>query len=487
MNRPIWSHFRRSSFPKTAAIAVIDPIELSLTQAADEIRERKISPVALVRALLTRIEERNPILNAYITVLGEQALRDAEIAEKEIAAGDYRGPLHGIPISLKDLIYTAGIKTTAASLILRDFVPEQDATVTARLKAAGAIVIAKANMLEFAYGEVHPAYGPACNPWNPGCGASGSSSGSAAGTAAGLDFGSLGSDTGGSIRFPAAYCGIVGLKPTYGLVSRHGVVPLAWTLDHVGPMTRTVRDNAAILQTVAGFDPADPASANVAIPNYLELMDAAPTALTIGVVEPEEDDGVNPDVRRETDNAVKALANAGYRTVPVRLPYPLQAARTLLALIYIEASTFHEQWLASRRDEYSANTLARLELGTLLPGTLYVRAQRLRREIVEAYQELFSRVDTLASPVGPEASYRLEDAPAEPVLASGDRMKSLTRFTGPFNLTGRPAMTVPCGFADDGLPVGLQLAGRPFGEPALLQVAEALERQIGRFGKPVMR
>jgi aspartyl-tRNA(Asn)/glutamyl-tRNA(Gln) amidotransferase subunit A len=252
-------------------------------------------------------------------------------------------------------------------------------------------------------------------------------------------------------------------------------------------MTRTVRDNAAMLQAVAGHDPFDPASANVAVPDYLQLMDASPTTITIGVVEPEADDGVNPDVRRETDNAVRALEDAGYRTVPVKLPEPLQAARTLLALMYVEASAFHEPWLATRRDEYSANTLARLELGTLLPGTLYVRAQRLRRKIVDAYQELFSRVDILASSVGPEASYRLEDAPAEPVLASGDRMKTLTRFTGPFNLTGQPAITVPCGFADDGLPIGLQLAARTFGEPALFQVAEALEQQIGQFGKPVMR
>jgi aspartyl-tRNA(Asn)/glutamyl-tRNA(Gln) amidotransferase subunit A len=239
-----------------------------------------------------------------------------------------------------------------------------------------------------------------------------------------------------------------------------------------------------MLESIAGYDPADPASARVAIPDYQQSIGVLPGGETIGVVEPEDDDGVQSDVRRETDNAVNALEDAGYTVIPVKLPVPVQAARTLLALMYVEASTFHRPWLDSRRDEYSQNTLDRLDLGTLLPGTLYVRAQRLRRLIADAYRELFSRIDVLASPVGPEASYRLEDAPAQPVLESGDRMKALTRFTGPFNLTGLPAISVPCGFADNGLPVGLQLVAKQFAEPALFQVAELLERQISLFGRP---
>jgi aspartyl-tRNA(Asn)/glutamyl-tRNA(Gln) amidotransferase subunit A len=458
--------------------------QLTLAEAAAGIQARKISPVELVRAELARIEARNPVLNAYITVLGEQALHDAQAAEDEIAGGGYRVPLHGIPVSLKDLIYTAGIRTTAGSVVLNDFVPDRDATVTRRLKDAGAIVIAKANMLEFAYGEVHPFHGPACNPWHVEYGTSGSSSGSGAAVAGGLDFGSLGSDTGGSIRFPAAYCGIVGLKPTYGLVSRNGVVPLAWTLDHVGPMTRTVRDNAVMLQAVAGHDPADPASARVEIPHYQARIGSSPSSLTIGVIEPAADDGVTTEVRRETDRAVQALQEAGYATIPVQMPYDLLAGRAVIALLYAEASTFHRPWLETRRDEYGQNTLDRLELGTLLPGTIYVQAQRVRRVVIDAYKELFSRVDALASPVGPEASYRLEDAPAEPVVETGDRMRTLTRFTGPFNLTGLPAITVPCGFADNGLPIGLQLVTRAFAEPLLYQIADTLERQIGQFGRP---
>jgi aspartyl-tRNA(Asn)/glutamyl-tRNA(Gln) amidotransferase subunit A len=458
---------------------------LTLAEAADGIRERTISPVALVETLLDRIARLNPVLNAYVTVLGDLAVDEARQAEAEIVAGGYRGPLHGIPVSLKDLIYTAGVRTTAGSRILRDFVPDHDATVATRLREAGAIVIAKANMLEFAYGEIHPDYGPSCNPHNPAYGTSGSSSGSGASVAAGLDFGSLGSDTGGSIRCPAAFCGIVGLKPTYGLVSRHGVVPLSWTLDHVGPMTRTARDAAIMLQVIAGYDAADPGSAQVKVPDYQSLIGAAPQSPKIGVVELEGDDAVNDDVRRETDNAVRALVDAGYTAVPVKQPHPIQAARVMLALVYIEASTFHRSWLETRRDEYSQNTLDRLELGTMLPGALYVRAQRARRVVAAAYRELFADVDFLAMPVVPEASYRLEDAPPDPVLETGDRLLALSRFSAPFNVTGLPAISVPCGFADDGLPIGLQLVGRPFAEPELFQIADILERQIGRFGRPV--
>ncbi|MFN8591947.1 MAG: amidase [Thermomicrobiales bacterium] len=464
-----------------------EPIDLTLAEAAAHIRQRTISPVELVDALLDRIAARNPALNAYITVLTEPARRDAQRSGQEIAAGDYRGPLHGIPLSLKDLVYARGIRTTAGSRVLRDFVPTFDATIASRLREAGAVLVAKANMLEFAYGEVHPDYGPSCNPWHLGYGTSGSSSGSGASVAAGLDFGSVGSDTGGSIRGPATYCGIVGLKPTYGRVSRYGVVPLSWTLDHLGPMTRTVRDAAMLLQGIAGHDPADPGSARVEVPDFQQFIGDAPRLKRVGVIVPEDDDCVVADVRRETERAVAALADAGYETIPVRMPHPVQATRVLIALLYIEASTYHRPWLETRRDEYSRNTRDRLELGALLPGTLYVRAQRLRRVVIAAYRELFRDVDFLAMPESPDSSYRLEDAPADPVLESGDRFKKLCRFSGPFNVTGLPAISVPCGFADNGMPVGLQLVARPFAEPDLFHIADILERQVGRFGRPVFK
>ena len=456
-------------------MSVDELTSLTLSDVAERIKRRELSPVTVTEAVLERIHRLNPQLNAFITVMDNEAMDAARVAEAEIARGDHRGPLHGVPISLKDLLYTRGVRTTAGSRILADFVPDHDATVVRRLRTAGAVLVGKTNMLEFAYGEVHPNYGPALNPWNPGYGTSGSSSGSGASVAAGLDYGSIGSDTGGSIRFPAAYCGIVGLKPTYGLVSRAGAVPLAWSLDHVGPMTRTVRDCAVLLQAIAGYDPADPASAREVAGDYAASLDSTPGDATVGVVEPTHDDGVTDDVRRATEGAVDALRGLGFRTKQVALPHPVQTARAILAIIYTEASTYHASWLRTRPDDYSENTRERLELGTLLPSTLYLRASRVRRVIVDAYRDLFREINVLVTPTSPFASYRIEDTPAEPVRDSGDRMMSLVRFTGPFNATGQPAITVPCGLTEDGLPIGVQLAARPFDESALLQVAHRLE------------
>ncbi|MDP9356883.1 MAG: amidase [Chloroflexota bacterium] len=459
-------------------MSVDELTRLTLCDVAARIKRRELSAVTVTEAVLERIHRLNPQLNAFITVMNDEAMDAARVAEAEITKGDYRGPLHGVPISLKDLLYTRGTRTTAGSRILMDFVPDRDATAVQRLRAAGAVLVGKTNMLEFAYGEVHPDYGPALNPWNTGYGTSGSSSGSGASVAAGLDYGSLGSDTGGSIRFPAAYCGIVGLKPTYGLVSRAGAVPLAWSLDHVGPMTRTVRDCAILLQAVAGYDPADPASARVSVSNYANGLDDIPQDAVIGVVEPTDDDGVTGDVRRATEVAVDALGGLGFRMKRVALPHPVQTARAILALMYAEASTYHASWLRTRPDDYSPNTRERLQLGTLLPATLVVRASRVRQVIVDAYRDLFRQIDILVTPTSPFASYRIEDAPAEPVRDSGDRMMSLVRFTGPFNATGQPAITIPCGLTEDGLPIGVQLVGRPFAELNLLQVAHALEHEL---------
>jgi aspartyl-tRNA(Asn)/glutamyl-tRNA(Gln) amidotransferase subunit A len=359
-------------------------------------------------------------------------------------------------------------------------VPQHDATVVRKLRAAGAVLFAKANMLEFAYGEVHPDYGPSHNPWNLDYETSGSSSGSGAAVAAGLGYGSLGSDTGGSIRLPAAYCGIVGLKPTYGLVSRAGVVPLAWSLDHVGPMTRTVRDCALLLEAIAGPDPADPTSARRPVPAYARLQEDAPESLTVGVIEPDPDDGVAPEVRMTADAAAETLRSLGSETKAVRLPHPAQAVRAVLAMLYTEASTYHLGWLRSRADEYSANTRERLELGALLPGHVYVRALRVRRVLIDAYQDLLRQVDLLLMPTSPFTPGRLDEPPFEPVSAHGDRMAPLIRFTGPFDLTGLPAISVPSGLTRDGLPIGVQFVGRAFAEASLLQVAHVFEQAVAR-------
>ncbi|HKG26354.1 MAG TPA: amidase [Thermomicrobiales bacterium] len=468
-----------------------DLCAMTLSEAARLIERRDVSPVALTEAALDRIARCEPQLNAFITVMADDALAAARTAEAEIARGDYRGPLHGVPISLKDLLLTRGVRTTAGSRILANSVPDRDATVVRRLRDAGAVFIGKNNLLEFAYGEVHPDYGPSRNPWNTDYGTSGSSSGSGAAVAAGLGFASIGSDTGGSIRGPAAYCGIVGLKPTYGLVSRAGAFPLSWSCDHIGPMTRSVRDCALVLDAIAGYDLGDPTSLRRTLPSYAASLDRPAERPTIGIVLPEDGDGVTSDVRRVIDEAAAVVQHLGFPIVPVKLPHPEQAARALLVLIYAEASAIHLSWLRERADDYAPNTRERLELGAQLPATLYLQASRVRGVIVGAHRELFRRVDLLLLPVSPSPQYLVDAPEPEPVGDEGDRIKGGLRFTGPFNLTGQPAITVPCGATPQGLPIGVQLVARPLAEPILLHVAAELERAMtdrlpGREGNPLV-
>lgn len=457
---------------------VDDLCALSLSAVARLIERREVSPVAVTEAVLDRIARLDPDLNAFITVTGDEALAAARDAETEIGRGNYQGPLHGVPISVKDLFLTRGVRTTGGSRVLTDNVPERDATVVTKLHEAGAIPIGKVNLLEFAYGEVHPDFGPSRNPWNTDFGTAGSSSGSGAAVAAGLGYGSIGSDTGGSIRGPAAYCGIVGLKPTYGLVSRAGALPLSWSLDHIGPMTRTVRDCALLFDVIAGPDPADPTSRRRTLPPIASALDDPLPRVTIGVVEPADKDGVTPDVREATDAAANTIRALGFSTRPVALPHPEQTARTLLAMVYAEAASYHSQWLRTHADGYAANTRERLELGAMLPAEVYLRATRVRRVIVDAYRDLFADVDYLLLPVSAAPSYRIDAPSLAPVGEEGDRIKTGLRFTGPFNVTGQPAISIPCGATADGLPIGVQLAGRPCSEGILLRVAAMLEQAM---------
>ena len=472
------------------AMSAAELCALSLGAVSSRIAEREVSPVAVTEAVLARIEALDPSLNAFITVTGDAALDEARAAEAEIARGEYRGPLHGVPISLKDLLYTAGVRTTAGSRILDDFVPDRDATVVRRLRAAGAVLIGKTNMMEFAYGEVHPDFGPSRNPWRLEYGTAGSSSGSGAAVAAGLGFGSIGSDTGGSMRGPAAFCGVVELKPTYGLVSRGGVVPLSWSLDHIGPITRTVRDCAILLDAIAGHDPADPTSARVTPPGYALALDQAVVRRPIvGVAASDTEDDVTPEVRQAVNAAAVAARDLGWETRQVMLPHPRQTSRTLLAMIYAEASAYHLPWLRDRAEEYSANTRERLELGALLPASLYLRAQRVRAVIVAAYRALFQQIDLLLLPQSAVPSYRLDAPDTAPVSDSGDDIQDGIRFEAPFNLTGQPAISLPAGATPEGLPIGVQLVGRPFAEPELLRAAAMLEpalssRLPSRQGNP---
>jgi aspartyl-tRNA(Asn)/glutamyl-tRNA(Gln) amidotransferase subunit A len=450
--------------------------DLPLLTLAARIRTREVSPVEATERVLGRIAAFNGTLNAFVTVLSEDALRDARQAEREIAAGDYRGPLHGIPVSVKDLFFTKGIRTTAASRVLADHVPDDDATVVTRLRRAGAIIVGKTNMLEFAYAAVHPDFGPTPNPWDLTRSSSGSSSGSAVAVAAGMGYGSIGSDTGGSIRLPASYCGIVGLKPTYGRVSRYGGIPVSWSADHFGPLTRTVADAAALLGAIAGEDAKDPTSGRAPVPDYLAQMNAGIAGKRIGINDAYLRQHVDPAVQRLLDQAIATLESLGATFVDVTLPPPAQAVPALLAIIMPEATAYHLPWLRERPDQYSQAVRERLELGAVTPAVSYIQAQQARRQIVDDFLTGMERVDLLLTPTGPTAATLLEGDLVTGDEADPQLLAALINFTGPFDLTGFPALSIPCGFTEGGLPVGMQLVARPWAEGPLLAAAHAYEQ-----------
>jgi len=435
-------------------------------------RSGKVSPVEVVRALLERIDRDEPKLNAWITLRREEALVDAQRAERDFQAGWEVGPLHGVPVALKDNVDTAGLRTTCAARILATRVPARDATVVRKLKAAGAILLGKNNLLEFAYGIVHPDFGQCNNPWDPGRTAGGSSSGGASSVAAGQAYAALGTDTGGSIRIPAAYCGIVGMKPTYGLVSRSGVFPLSWSLDHVGPLTRTVEDAAIVLSVVAGKDPHDRTTIEGGDLHPDGLDDFSLQGLRVGLIQHQGDD-LRPGVRKAFESAVELFKEEGavVREVPIpTLPY---CDQLLLPLIAPEATSIHEGWLRERPEDYAPMTRTQLELGAMLPAIDFVRAQRVRRKLISEVQEVFREIDVLLNPTVAWV------APKEDPAVAGDEGVVEARRTAPHNITGIPAITVPMGFAEDDLPCGLQIAGPWRADRLVLQVGRAYERLGG--------
>jgi aspartyl-tRNA(Asn)/glutamyl-tRNA(Gln) amidotransferase subunit A len=360
--------------------------------------------------------------------------------------------------------------------VLADAVPDEDATVVERLQAAGAILVGKTNMLEFAYASAHPDFGTTKNPWDLARSAAGSSSGSAAAVAAGMGYGSLGTDTGGSIRIPAAYCGIVGLKPTYGRVSRHGVVPVSWSCDHVGPMTRTVGDAAALLGAVAGRDPRDSSSGENQVPDYLSGLSGGLSGVRVGVADAYLRRRVDSAVRAAVEHAIRQLESLGATIVEIELPPPSEAVPALLGIITPEATAYHLPWLRERPEEYSAGVRERLELGAITPAVSYIHAQRLRRQIIERMLAAFSSVDIVAMPTAPTAATLLEEDLATSDEADPDLLAATINFTGPFDLTGFPALSLPCGFTDGGLPIGMQLVAAPYDEARLFAVAHAYEQ-----------
>ncbi len=456
-----------------------------ITALAADLRRKALSPTELTKDCLSRIHRHNGRLNAYLTVTADEALRDAAEADREIAAGRHRGPLHGIPFSLKDLFATCGVRTTAGSKILADWVPKEDAHVVVRLKKAGAVIVGKTHMHEFAYGvsNDNPHYGPARNPWDPDRIPGGSSGGSAAAVAAGLCAGTLGTDTGGSIRIPSALCGLVGLKPTYGRTSRHGVVPLCWSLDHVGPLARTAADAAAILQAIAGHDPKDPASARVPVPDYSAGLGGGVKGLALGVPRDFFFDRLDPEVRAAVDAALKTLEGLGARLVPVSLPHTKYVPAISFGIQVPEAFAYHEKTLRTRAHEYGADVRTRLEVGRYISAAHYLKAQRARRLVMEDFRRMFQTVQAILTPIVP--------IPATPIGANTVTMEgksidvrgALTGFARSFNVTGLPAATVPCGFTAGGLPIALQVAGRPFDEATVLRIVHAYEQAAGWSGR----
>jgi aspartyl-tRNA(Asn)/glutamyl-tRNA(Gln) amidotransferase subunit A len=446
---------------------------LSLAEASALLRERKVSAVELTRACLARIERLNPRLNAFITVTAEQALNEAKAADAQIAQKQWRGPLHGIPIALKDLIDTAGVKTTAGSAVFADRVPRADAEVVLRLKDGGAVMLGKLNMHEFAYGDssAQSHYGPVRNPWNLDRVSGGSSGGSAAAVAAGLCYAALGSDTGGSIRQPAAYCGIVGLKPTYGLVSTRGVVPLAWSLDHIGPMCRTVMDAALALQPIAGYDAMDTNSMPATPPDYAAALRGRPAALRLGIPKRVFYEDLDAEVERAVNEAVRVLRGISVSVQDVQLP-PYKT----LPIVGAEAYTYHAPYFTKTPDRYQPMTRRRLEAGSKVTATAYIEAKRELDRLRRVVLGVFQTVDLLITPTTPVLPATVEDALKDPGTPPPGGVAPSLRNTQPFDIYGLPCISVPCGFSRSGLPIGLSISGPPLGEGIVLALAHAYEQ-----------
>lgn len=448
---------------------------MTLLEAAAELRARRVSSVELARAAFDAIRRLNPRLNAIQVTMEETALARARQADEELARGEDRGPLHGIPIALKDLFQARGVPNTSGSRLFADDVPDRDAAVVERLAAAGAVLVGKAGMHELAYGITsgNPHFGAVRNPWDPERIPGGSSGGSGAAVASGMVFMAMGSDTGGSIRIPASFCGTVGLKPTFGRVSRYGVRPLGFSLDHVGPLTRSVRDAAAVLNAIAGHDSRDGSSSRRPVENYIPEPEPAIAGLRVGVPENFYFDRVDPEVKTAVLAMARRAEALGARVEPVRVP-DIEALNAVSRVILLaEASAFFEPYLA-RRAEFGPDVLALLDQGRLIPATDYINAQRLRRVFMTRFGEVWKQVDCLLTPTTATTAPRIGEANITIAGRAEDVRLAATRLVRGINPLGLPALSVPCGRDARGLPVGMQLVGRPFAEAQLLRLAQAL-------------
>jgi aspartyl-tRNA(Asn)/glutamyl-tRNA(Gln) amidotransferase subunit A len=447
---------------------------LSLSEASQLVRGKKVSPVELTQECLSRIERLNPKLNAFITVTSDSALAQAREAEKEIQRGRWSGPLHGIPIALKDLIDTAGVRTTAASAVFKDRIPDQDAEIVRRLKAGGAVLLGKLNLHEFAYGgsSVITYFGPVRNPWAPDYMAGGSSAGSAAAIAAQLCYMAIGSDTGGSIRQPAGYCGIVGIKPTYGRVSTRGVIPLAWSLDHLGPMTRTVMDAALALQAIAGYDPEDTNSQDVPVTDYSGTLSGKTSSLRIGIPRVHFYEALHPEIQAAMETALSVLAKLASTQREMELP---AVNDTATLITRAEAYAFHRDYAAKSPELYQAETLKRIRAGAEISAPDYIGARRQLEQFRRSVLKVFDAVDLMVTPTTPVPPFTIAELLAEPDNLRSRELLTL-RNTRPFNLLGLPTISVPCGFTSKGFPIGMQITGPPGGEAIVLRLAYAYEQ-----------
>jgi aspartyl-tRNA(Asn)/glutamyl-tRNA(Gln) amidotransferase subunit A len=455
-----------------------EPALMSLTAVAKAIAEKHLSSHEVTRACLHRIAEWQPKLNAFMTIEAETALKAADEADAALAKGRLRGALHGVPLAHKDMYYDAGKVVTCGSLIRRDFVPSTTSTALQRLKDAGQIRLGSLQMVEFAYGptghNVH--HGAVRNPFATDHITGGSSSGSGSAVAARLTFAALGSDTGGSIRLPAHFCGVTGLKTTYGRISRAGAMPLSQSLDTVGPLARTAEDCALLLGLMAGADPEDPTCSTAAVPDYMAATSGSIKGIKIGVPTAFYVDDLDAEVAKVLDDTIATLKREGAEIITVELPDQRQLTAACQLVLATEAAAYHKRWLIERPQDYGAQVLARLQNGLAIPGVSYLEALRWRGPALAAHVAATSRVDAVLAPVAPVPAPTIAESDVGNSSGAEAVIQRLTRFTRPINYLGLPSLSLPAGFTAKGLPVGMQLIGRSFDEAMLVQIGAAFQR-----------
>jgi aspartyl-tRNA(Asn)/glutamyl-tRNA(Gln) amidotransferase subunit A len=445
---------------------------MTLREIAQKIRSGETSPSEIVRLLLEQIRRTDDKLQAYITVCEESSLKLAEAAELQLKAGHDLGVLHGIPVSIKDLYETEGIRTTCGSRLMQDYVPKKDSTVVARLKSKGAIVLGKLNTHEFALGAVSP---PTKNPWDLGRIPGGSSGGSAAALAMGSAIATTGSDTGGSIRIPASFCGVVGLKPTYGRVSRAGIFPESWSLDHAGPLTKRLEDAALLLRIMAGRDELDPTSSDLPVPDYVQELETNIAGLRVGVPTNHFFEHCDCEIAKAVNAAIEVLEGLGCTKVEFEFPSISEIMAAYTTIDLCEASAYHEREIEQRAADFQPDVRLLLEQGLLIPASYYIQAQRVRAMLFAKVMSLFDHLDVIVTPSEPIVAPQV----SQTIVRINDYEESVdsaaVRYLAPFNLTGLPALSIPCGFSSKGLPIGMQIVGRAYDESTILRLGHEYE------------